>query len=60
MALKWIDVSVAYAIWSGLGTIMIVAIGALYFREPLTAMRIVCVGLIILGVVGLNISGSGH
>ena len=38
MALKTIDVSVAYAIWSGLGTAIIAAIGILYFGEAASAI----------------------
>jgi len=56
-ALRRIDVSVAYAIWSGVGTALITTIGILYFREPATALKLISVGLIILGVVGLNVSG---
>lgn len=59
-AIKKFDVSVAYAVWSGMGTALIAAIGILYFKEPLTAVKIVCTVLIIAGVAGLNYSGSGH
>jgi small multidrug resistance pump len=58
LALKRIDVSVAYAIWSGLGTALITGIGLAYFREPVTPLKIVSIGLIILGVVGLNLDGN--
>jgi small multidrug resistance pump len=57
-ALKKIDVSVAYAIWSGIGTALIACIGMLYFREPATAVKFVSIGLILLGVVGLNLAGA--
>jgi small multidrug resistance pump len=60
LAIKKFDVSVAYAVWSGLGTALIAVIGILYFKEPLTALKVVCTLLIIAGVVGLNYSGSGH
>ena len=58
--LKKIDVSIAYAIWSGLGTSLIAIIGILWFREPATAIKIVSIGLIVIGIVGLNHSGSAH
>jgi small multidrug resistance pump len=58
--LKKIDVSIAYAIWSGLGTSLIAIIGILWFREPATAIKIVSIGLIVIGIVGLNLSGSAH
>jgi len=60
IALKRIDVSVAYAVWSGLGTALIAAIGMTYFREPATALRLASIALIIVGVVGLNIGGMKH
>ncbi len=56
-ALKGIDVSLAYAIWSGIGTVLITIIGILYFQEPLTSLKIFSIGLIVAGVVGLNLSG---
>jgi len=60
MALKKIDVSVAYAVWSGVGTALIATIGVLWFKEPATAIKLVSLGLIIVGVVGLNLSGGAH
>ncbi len=58
--LKHVDVSVAYAIWAGLGTALVAAIGILAFGEPLSAARLVSLGLIIVGVVGLQLSGAVH
>ncbi len=60
LALKKIDVSVAYAIWSGVGTALIASIGVLWFKEPATAMKLISLGLIIMGVAGLNLSGGAH
>lgn len=60
LALKKLDVSVAYAVWSGMGTALIATIGVLWFKEPLTALKLISLGLIILGVVGLNLSGGAH
>lgn len=59
MALKDIEVSVAYAIWSGLGIVLITLIGWYCFNEGLAPGKIACVGLIIAGVIGLNLLG-GH
>ncbi|WJW67880.1 multidrug efflux SMR transporter [Candidatus Chlorohelix allophototropha] len=59
-ALKEIDVSVAYAIWSAMGTAMIATIGILWFNEPLNALKLISLVLIIAGVVGLNLSGTSH
>jgi small multidrug resistance pump len=60
LALKKIDVSLAYAVWSGVGTALIATIGVLWFKEPATAMKLISLGLIIIGVVGLNLSGGAH
>ena len=60
LALKKIDVSVAYAVWSGLGTALIASVGVLWLREPLNVLKIVSLLLIILGVIGLNLSGGVH
>lgn len=60
MALRELRVSVAYAVWSGLGTAAIAAIGIFWFKEPVTATKVGSLVLIIVGVVGLNLAGSGH
>lgn len=54
-----LQVSVAYAIWSGVGTALIVIIGTVALHEPLTAAKALGVALIIGGTVVLNLSG-GH
>jgi small multidrug resistance pump len=60
LALKKIDVSVAYAVWSGLGTALIASVGVLWFREPLNALKVISLLLIIMGVIGLNLGGGIH
>jgi len=60
LALKKMDVSVAYAIWAGIGTALIVTVGILWFKEPVNALKIISIGLIIIGVIGLNLSGGAH
>ncbi|MHB9094954.1 MAG: DMT family transporter [Eubacteriales bacterium] len=59
-ALKKIDVSFAYAVWSGIGTAVISAIGILYFNEPSSFLKLGSIVLIIIGVVGLHLSGGLH
>lgn len=56
--LRHLQVSVAYAIWSGVGTAAVAVIGILALKEPLTATKIVGVLLIIGGVVTLNLAGA--
>ena len=64
VVVKKVDLSVAYAVWSGLGTVLISAIGMLWFREPATAVRMAFIVLIIAGCMGLNLTsarpGSGN
>ena len=60
LVLKKIDVSVAYAIWSGMGTALIAAIGILWFKEAATALKVVSIIFIIIGIVGLNLGGGIH
>jgi small multidrug resistance pump len=58
LCLRQIHVSVAYAVWSGLGTFLIAVIGAVYFKEPLSVVKILSLVLIIIGVIGVNLSGA--
>lgn len=57
-ALKTIEVSIAYAIWSGLGTALIAAVGMWWFREPLSILKVIALGLVILGVIVLSLSSG--
>lgn len=59
-ALRKIEVSVAYAIWAGVGTALIAVIGILYFREAASPLKFISILLIIIGVVGLNLGGAKH
>ena len=56
LVLKTIDISVAYAIWAGLGVLLITLVGIFWFEESTSALKIVSIGLIIIGVVGLRLS----
>lgn len=58
LALKRIEISVAYAIWSGVGTALIALIGVVWFEEPLTALKLVSLALIVAGVAGLHIASE--
>jgi small multidrug resistance pump len=54
IAIRRIDMSVSYAIWSGVGTATIALIGVFWFRESLTALQVASIVLIIVGVIGLR------
>ncbi len=55
LALKRLDVSVVYPLWSGIGTVAIAIIGVWWFGEDLTWLKVASIALILLGVVGLSI-----
>lgn len=56
LALRRLELSVAYAIWSGAGTALTAMIGFAYFREPLTLIKLASLALVVLGVVGLSLA----
>ena len=58
LAIQRIEISVAYAVWSGLGTAVVATIGILWFREVITVWKVLSLLLIIVGVVGLNLGGE--
>jgi small multidrug resistance pump len=58
--LKSIEVGVAYAIWAGLGTALVAVVGFVFFGESLSGLKIMSLGLIIAGVIGLNLLGGIH
>jgi small multidrug resistance pump len=53
--LKKLPVSVAYAIWAGLGTALIAVIGIFWFKEPFTVIKCVSILFIVLGIIGLEL-----
>ena len=57
LALRGIELSIAYAVWSGVGTAVVAAIGILWFGESAGAAKLVCLALIVLGVAGLHLAG---
>jgi small multidrug resistance pump len=60
LVLRDISVGTSYAIWSGVGTAAIAAIGMAALGEPATALRIGSIALIVIGVIGLNVAGGAH
>jgi small multidrug resistance pump len=60
LALKELQVGVAYAIWSGVGTTVIALLGIVFFREPASVLKLVSLVLVIAGLVGLNLRSTSH
>jgi small multidrug resistance pump len=59
-AVNRLDVSVAYAVWSGMGTALVAVIGLWFFQESLTATKVVALGLIVVGVAMLHLTSELH
>lgn len=57
-ALRKIELSIAYAIWSGIGTALIGIIGIIWFKESVTVLKVISIILIIVGVIGLNLTSE--
>ena len=58
LSLRTIPVGTAYAIWTGIGAVGAATLGILAFGDPATAMRLVCIALIVIGVVGLKLASQ--
>jgi small multidrug resistance pump len=58
LALRRLELSIAYAIWSGVGTALTVMIGIAFFREPLTAIKLASIALVVVGVAGLSLASK--
>jgi len=55
IALKKLPLSVAYAVWTGIGTAGTVLFGIFYFHEPTNIAHLICVAMIICGIIGLRL-----
>jgi quaternary ammonium compound-resistance protein SugE len=55
LALKTLPVGTAYAVWTGIGTVGTAILGIYLLGEPATIIRLVCIGLIVSGIVGLKL-----
>lgn len=56
VALRTLPLGTAYAVWTGIGTVGTAVLGIILFREPATAMRLLCIGLIVAGIIGLKVA----
>jgi len=55
LALKTLPVGTAYAVWTGIGTVGTALLGIALLGEPATVLRLICIGLIVAGIVGLKL-----
>jgi small multidrug resistance pump len=60
IVVKTVPVGIAYAIWSGVGTLAVVGIGVTLLGQPLAAWQLLGVALVVVGVVLINVGGPVH
>lgn len=60
MALKTLPIGTAYAIWTGIGAVGAVILGIVLFGDSASPLRLACVALVVLGMVGLKLTSGAH
>lgn len=60
LAAKHLPIGTAYAVWTGIGAVGAVILGIVLFGDPATPLRLACLALIVLGIVGLKLVGGAH
>src|SRR5436190_20201127 len=58
LAIKGLEISLAYAVWAGVGTAAVAVIGMTAMGETVNALKVASIALVITGVIGLNLSGA--
>lgn len=58
VAMRELPVGTAYAVWTGIGAFGTVILGIVLFGDPANAPRLVCVGLIVAGILGLKLTSA--
>lgn len=58
IAVRTLPLGSAYAVWTGIGSVGTAVLGIILFREPATAIRLVCIGLIVAGILGLKLAST--
>ncbi len=57
LALHGLEVGPAYAVWTGIGAVGTAVVGMVALDESVSVIKLVSIGLVLAGVVGLNLSG---
>ena len=55
LAVKHLPLGSSYAIWTGIGTVGTAILGIILFKEPVSVLRFLCIGLILSGITGLKL-----
>lgn len=58
VALKELPLGMTYAMWTGFGIVGTAILGVLLFHETMNITQVICVLLIVIGIVGLRLSGN--
>ncbi|QSG10871.1 Membrane transporter of cations and cationic drugs [Halapricum desulfuricans] len=59
-AVQELPVGTAYAVWTGIGAVGTTSLGIVLLDEPATLARVAFIGVIVVGIVGLNLTSGGH
>ncbi|WP_229113609.1 quaternary ammonium compound efflux SMR transporter SugE [Halapricum desulfuricans] len=59
-AVQELPVGTAYAVWTGIGAVGTASLGIVLLDEPATLARVAFIGVIVVGIVGLNLTSGGH
>jgi quaternary ammonium compound-resistance protein SugE len=59
-SLKTLDVGPAYAVWTGIGAAGTAIVGMVWLGDTVSALKLISISLVLIGVIGLQLSGSGH
>jgi quaternary ammonium compound-resistance protein SugE len=60
LSLRKLDVGPAYAVWTGIGAAGTAIYGMVFLGDLVSTLKIVSISFVILGVIGLQLSGSSH
>ena len=59
VAARTLPIGTAYAVWTGIGAVGTALLGMVFYKEPATVARMVCIALIVAGLVGLKVFSGG-
>ncbi|HHW6894134.1 TPA: quaternary ammonium compound efflux SMR transporter QacG [Staphylococcus aureus] len=60
LTIKFLPLNITYATWAGLGLVLTTIISVIVFKENVNLISIISIGLIVIGVVFLNVFGESH
>jgi quaternary ammonium compound-resistance protein SugE len=58
IAVRQLPIGTAYAVWVGIGAVGTAVLGMVIYKEPASAMRLGCLALVVIGIIGLKLSAS--